>query len=526
MNEYASDIPLWLFLGFSLAVGYRSIVPALDYIRALAVSPDPDDEASKPRDAPKPRLQQAAEDALTVKTLRNLSEGYSHDLRTAAIKIVATRSIKSSTKDLLLSDLTSQNEDARDNAINGLWLLLYSPALTDKHFPSQFSDQATFSALITALVNVLPEHDRTLPRVAEDRSTMFDTESPSSPVRPLHRPAHEVSLLIMLHLLLLYRHPDRYTSHTNNNIAPALSAGLVTRWLANYPFPCSLPQNSHMNYKRSDITGLFERKSWASDDPLMGEVMQIIMHSAEGVKQLREAGLRKSSYKENVDQDGWVSSDSPWNHAWDEEDDVAMLNVPEGDAARLSWHRFVAGVRPRSSERSHESLRRRHREAIVVAEPGIPLGREHILQRVEGPRDPFGEIAGERMFNEAMRGDSEPELQPDIVSLRDLVNMVDGFQRLILPIEGEMTVDDLKAELDRQDLTLADVRRLRGVVDRYVTAVMEPFRFDREGNRRTDSEILLGIDGQDEEFFRIAVERVREVEAALNGGSSESDVVE
>ena len=207
----------------------------------------------------------------------------------------------------------------------------------------------------------------------------------------------------------------------------ALQAGVVTKWLANYPFPCTLPENVDFNYKRSDVCRLFERVAWMSDDPVMADVIFSVTQSPTGRKQLRQVGLSASSVRENVnvglrERDSWNWGSSGWADGNGDDDDdgdndVRMVNgedtagpVPVPDNMTL-WDEPMgrpttrAGARMRSGERSQEEehLRRRHREAIVVAERGAPFRRENIilqsensqiLQLMNGVSDVEGELNG------------------------------------------------------------------------------------------------------------------------------------
>lgn len=188
----------------------------------------------------------------------------------------------------------------------------------------------------------------------------------------------------------------------------ALRAGLVSRWLAKYPFPCALQENAKYGFKRSDVARLCERSSWGTDDPLMADIVKDVMAYLPGRREMLDAGLRGvSNYVQNVGgSDGWTPR---WHASYDDDDDeddyvedddendeedhdVLMTNGEDTagvplEHAQTGWEERLLPVhnsaRPRSVERSQEEehLRRRHREAIVVADRGAPLRRENILQR-------------------------------------------------------------------------------------------------------------------------------------------------
>ncbi|KIV85741.1 hypothetical protein PV11_01403 [Exophiala sideris] len=371
------------------------------------------DEARAPEPEPPPprrRLQKDSENALKVESLRTLADGYSFELRTSAIKIVASRTVKSRTKDLLLRDLASKDDDRRNDAINGMWLLLYHPALTDKNYVSIFGSKGIVAA-VRALINVMPLHN-----VQRQGSNSDPRKLPPSPILPPGRPAQEVSLLILLghllsHSLLL---EDSGQSRTADYpIKAALKAGLVTEWLAHYPFPCALPEHQCFNFKRSDTVRLFERDKWRMDDQLMASVISHVSRHPLGRKQMIDAGLdTRRGHRQAAEHHSWNFTPfrrPVWAADAQNDDDVRMFGG-EDTAGIVNddltvWEEPIlrpVGVtaRQRSSERSQEEehLRRRHREAIVVAERGAPLRRENILQRSDSrvlqPMNGVSEVEG------------------------------------------------------------------------------------------------------------------------------------
>jgi len=487
MSAYFQDGILWAVTLIGLGVAGTSIPVLLQQVKDAAIAPPP------PPSPPSKRLQRDSENSLKLDNLRTLADGHSYELRNSVIKIVARRAVKTRTKQLLLQDLASSEEDRRDNAIQGLRLLLFNPALNDTKISSEFTDYATMHALITALVNVLPLHKQRPKGSGED-----GPEDPKrlhlSPIRPANRPAPEVRLLDMLHHLLHHQRSswsgDRITQ--KDNLATALAAGLVTRWLSHYPFPCALPENAHFNYKKSDVANLFDRKAWASDDPIMSDIVNVVLHSATGLKQMREAGLRASSYKEKVEnRASWESP--PWmSRRWSVEDsDVRMTGGEDtaGIPLETAWQPFTgdgdAPPRPRSQERSHEeeSLRRRHREAIVVAERGAPLGRENILQR-ENSRVPLAPMTSGHVSDDFL-ADFSPLPSTD----GDGSSSADAMDRLA---RAEARRGEHPNEMDRG----AD------------HAERERVRLQRENEIRSIQALLQGVN-YDPEQFRSLIDTVR-----------------
>jgi hypothetical protein len=193
---------------------------------------------------------------------------------------------------------------------------------------------------------------------------------PPSPVRPSSRPAQEKALLIILAKLL-----------DISNVETALSAGLVSRWLCRYPFPCNLASS-----KLHDIVALLRLKAWWDDDPLMAELMRVITSVPSGLQELREFGLTKIKHFRNY----WSGDD--WYEEWPlaRNEDVVM-SEGDGTASVLpSASQSSQEQRPGSSwSRRHPTpdsqldgtQRRRRREAMVLSDRDGPLTEANILQR-------------------------------------------------------------------------------------------------------------------------------------------------
>lgn len=387
MSLLSSNRLLVAALLVGLGTAYYTIPILLQQVKDAARAPPPEPPP------PTKRFQTDSENSLKIETLRTLADGYSYELRTSALKIVASRTVRSRTKHLLLRDLASRDYDRRDDAINGLWLFLYHPSLTYTDMGAKFYVAEGLTAVVRALVNVLPLHH------IHPQKTREGKKLPPSPIRPTNRPAHEVSLLIILNNMLQEECRGNMRSNRGSSLHFAINAGLVTDWLAHYPFPCALEENSTFNYKKSDVVRLFDRAAWKPDDPLMADIIVQALHHPLGRKQLRDAGLAPSSDKEDVTRDTWADEAN--------ESDVRMLGGDDtAGIARddvTDWEETVRPIptaRPRSTERSQEEehLRRRHREAIVVAERGAPLRRENILQRENShllqPMEGVSEVEG------------------------------------------------------------------------------------------------------------------------------------
>jgi hypothetical protein len=399
MSLPGDDRLLWLTVAIGLATACLYIPATLERVRTLTEVHSDKDDAKQ--------LSNNAEAALRPDTLRVLADGPSYELRASAIKIVATRCLQDDTRKILLRDLAGKNADARLKAINVISMMFFTHLMPIDHpmaALAAFCDLAGFAAIIDALVNCLPLHDVAASPSRLRKPTQVPARgiSPVSPLLPPNRPADERRLMDILCKLLSY---DMMA--TDNNGSIPLQAGIISRWLSIYPFPCAQPSNSHLGFTRSDTVSLFAFGigSWANDDPPMAKIINALCRDPDALKQLRDCGLKASSYREGL------TSTHHNNNGWSEPlaRDVLMHNSE--DTAGVLWgsnplreemeahrahaneslvHELITG-RPSSSrawarhapERSPEedNLRRRHREAIVVAERGAPFTRENILQR-------------------------------------------------------------------------------------------------------------------------------------------------
>ncbi|RVX72476.1 hypothetical protein B0A52_03664 [Exophiala mesophila] len=434
-----SDRLLWVTVLIGLSTAYFSIPRLLHRVKDASRAP-PLDAAV----APARQLQKDSENSLKIETLRTLVDGHSFDIRTSAIKIVASRTVRSETvKKLLLRDLASDDFDRRDNAINSLSMLLWHPAL-DGGISSAFNSVAAIDAVISALIHMLPLHQRNAN--ARDNVNVNDSDKnngesndkgidnkntknqqsrlslrrrrilPPSPLRPLHRPSHETALLKILTTIL--RQVTMGVDASGADLSPVIRR-MITDWLAHYPFPCSLPEYSNFNYKKRDVMRLFILMP--GEDPVMAEIFKELQKYSGLLRPLRDAGLL--GHPDMSDYSSGGCRQYQWNvQPWfDEDNDVHMTDGEDtageasggggggggarevgttGSAADVdsggdrdgqgdhsnhgdapSWSLGPAAARAGERSLEEEHLRRRHRQAIVVAERGTPLSRDNILQR-------------------------------------------------------------------------------------------------------------------------------------------------
>lgn len=195
---------------------------------------------------------------------------------------------------------------------------------------TRLQDLTTYTALVDCLCNFLDEH-------VEETSTTV------SPIFPKTRPLGEKKALSTLNHILQV------------NIPAALEAGVISRWLDKYPFPCALAEPS----RRQDVVILM--KTWWSDDSIMSSIFGTLSSHPEATKQLRKHGLMGSLMEEN-DPD-------------DEDSDVWMV-----DGEDTAGSRHIPGRRLRERSAEEQAVRRRRREAMVLSDGGRPLGNDDIIQ--------------------------------------------------------------------------------------------------------------------------------------------------
>ncbi|MCJ1417093.1 hypothetical protein MMC32_003432 [Xylographa parallela] len=150
-----------------------------------------------------------------------------------------------------------------------------------------------------------------------------------------------------------------YSGMCNSSIREALRAGLVSRWLAKYPF--GGPKSSESR-KVEIVQSL---RAGRSEDFMMRRILIAIDSEPEGRKQLRNYHLL-----------GSVIGETP-----DDDDDGDVLMVGGEEVAGHSNGRLRhQGSRIHEESLEEQALRRRRREAMVISDDGAPLGRDNIIQ--------------------------------------------------------------------------------------------------------------------------------------------------
>lgn len=228
---------------------------------------------------------------------------------------------------------------------------------------------------------------------------------PPSPVLPSRRPVQERTLLLILAKLL-----------DPNNVGMAISTGLISRWLYRYPFPCMLASS-----KQHDVVAFLQKTAWASDDPVMAQVMDVVASVPAGRKELREYGLTTNFHADGNGGDGYGEGHSAPSR------DVVMTGGEDTAGILPSTSQTGRDDRPGSSwprrhptldSRSDEIQRRRRREAMVISDGEGPLTESNILQR-ENSHAPL--VPGE-----------EPGIEEQLAQLSEEIDREDEYEMAAL----------------------------------------------------------------------------------------------
>ena len=367
MISHPSDRWLWVIVGGGLLIAATAVPHYLRYIYQITEAPD--DKKANKRESDR---HDDAELSLKLETLEKLTAAPNYALRSAAIKIIADRAIKSEPRRLLMLELAGADPEKRDKALQALWFLLSHPALkSNSRIKTQLSSKSsTWIALVDCLVNILPLHKK-----ANKSLVRADNPTAASPILPHNRPRAEITALKILDELL-----------TRESVSRALAAGIVSRWLAAYPFPCTLPENQP---QRLPVVAFFDSPTgWSSDDVPMVMVLIRIGLTPEGLAQLYRHGLAPNrrtirlgppvrSYTDGDDREDSAAPDGG------ETESVDMPHLHRADQALQQPRRRggPAGQRTERAVRQERRERRERREAAVYSEGDAPITQENIFQR-------------------------------------------------------------------------------------------------------------------------------------------------
>ncbi|MCJ1287383.1 hypothetical protein MMC26_006732 [Xylographa opegraphella] len=318
MAARGGDTIIWVSLGIIGICGAFLVKTQLLAVR---------DAARVTRQEKTPELiSQHTEDALKLDTLRELAFGANQDIRNAALKIIVERAGQDSVYQILLQNVACKDTATRDQALVTLKYLSLSPAREITH------SFATMKVIITCLRDMINKNT-----CQEGQETNFE-----------ERQTPEKDALYIL-----------YSGMCSGSIRDAIRAGLVSRWLAKYPF--GGPQSSESR-KVEIVQNL---RAGRSEDFMMRRILIAIDSEPEGRKQLRNCHLLGSVIGETPDDD--------------DDGDVLMIGGEEVAGHSTGTVRHQSSRIPEESL-EEQALRRRRREAMVISDDGAPLGRENMIQ--------------------------------------------------------------------------------------------------------------------------------------------------
>lgn len=334
-------------------------------------------------------MAESTSSAIKLSTLSELLQSTSPEIRDAATKIVAERALQSPTIWRLLRQKLGSKVDlkARDQAL--CILVQFGPGsiydigmrrVESRNIEyDEFFHPATFKACVACLCNMLPAA-----RQAEHLRQ--------------HHDSAEADALWFAHKLL------------ENNIGLSLEAGLVRKWLANYPLNVRTPEKS----KKELITEMVRVYEYDDDyERLFCCVLHDMMEKMEARAEMEACGIgdpgevfdmlkyqnghswgERHHYAPSASErrfgGGGEDHERNLNDARDTES-VPMDVVPAGlrgtdddfalDGSGLHAN-LMGGTPLRRMEESDEerALRNRRREAMVFAEGGGPIRREDIIE--------------------------------------------------------------------------------------------------------------------------------------------------
>lgn len=236
----------------------------------------------------------------------------------------------------------------------------------------QFNDFPAFNALINCLCHLLDEH------IKESSDIL-------SPICPKTRPPGEARALQLL------------ANTLPGNVPVALEAGVISRWLYRYPFPC-------LRGKWSPVLNLYTliRSPYWVDDAVMSSIVKVLARNPEAARQMRTYGLMAWG---NVSDMDLVAINKSWR-TWAndgkkqraredarglqlDDDDVVMENTAEGEIPS-SHH-----SRPSMENLDEQAVRRRRREAVVISDGDGPIQHSDIYS----PAPAVGELNEEFGMN-------------------------------------------------------------------------------------------------------------------------------
>ena len=240
---------------------------------------------------------------------------------------------------------------------------------------------STYKAIVDCLCNLLPEA-----QIAE--------KDPAFRIQP------ERNALYVIHQIV------------SMDVAKALEAGVISRWLAQYPFG---GLNASTYNKKKTVMDLIDNGRF-NEDSEFRDTMQSMLRYMSSTPALRkemvEHGLLDVPKGNNitVDVNFFRCEKRPWTDYL--QDDWEMTEASPRTYAYIDRTRrgIPVGTPNRLREDSFEeqALRRRRREAMVLGEVGRPIQRADIIERDSAALDEIPSPVMASLFDEREEESEQP----------------------------------------------------------------------------------------------------------------------
>lgn len=246
---------------------------------------------------------------------------------------------------------------------------------------------STYKAIVDCLCNLLPEAQ------SAERRSAFRTQP-------------ERNALYVLHQILSF------------DVAKAVEAGVISRWLAQYPFGGG---DASKYKKKKTIMEILDNRSYYEDGDF-GRTMRAMLFCMSRTPSLRDEMVEHGLLDFPKGNHITVRVNCPRREQWLWTDNVQdYWDIPEGSERTYPHtNRTRRGIptgtsnRPREESFEEQALRRRRREAMVLGEVGRPIERADIIERDSAALDGFRSQVITTLDDE-----SEEEPEQPVVAVAD-----------------------------------------------------------------------------------------------------------
>lgn len=278
-------------------------------------------------------IGQHTEDAISVDTLGELYNSSNWEIRQASVRILVERAVRHPNVELLLHNAASKKEQIREEAMTILSYLIVNER-------GSLNNPKIYRIIVDALVAYLPESAEREHEPHTDWKLRSKTED-----RALN-----ILRFIMVRL-------------PNGAVNKWLDAGLITRWLGQYPIGGKKVQDLNPRAALKMRAELIDDiRTGQTDDVYLEFILGELVISAAARIQLRKYKL--------------LGSYSKREEVWSCNSSVAYYSdISYTDSASARRHNGN-----NDADRSSETARRRRRrEAVVIGDAGQPLSQDNIF---------------------------------------------------------------------------------------------------------------------------------------------------